>query len=376
MTANASTLQQFSLFGRKYELTVSLPAANGQGAELLTLASSAFEPEALRVTFDVYTPAFQAYWYADICVYNLDQGLTQKILNAAAPPQNTAQTDQPITQGVIVTLSAGYQQGAYGVIWKGVLFQPLWERENAVDFKLTLHCLTALDKYSRNFISGQYAAGMNQTQLLNNIMQQTTSGPAPIQAASGASVSKNLGAGQTFSRGVALFGNPKKYMDQTARSNNMQWWESNGGLNLGSPDEDIGVSSADPLVFTPPPLPGVNSSAPVIPSKNQGIIVGTPQQTQLGVSFRALLNPHVLVQKPLPKVKLDYTQLRLQKKQIGQLPGLLDQDGVYVVGGARFTGDNRGQEWYVDITGYTVVGNALGLFLGYAATAAKPGLNQ
>lgn len=371
-----STLQQFSLFGRKYELTVALPGTNG--AELITLASSDFGTsgnESLRVTFDVYTPAFQAYWYADICVYNLDQGLTQKIISAAAPPQPTGSvSQQAITQGVIVTLSAGYQNGAYGVIWKGVLFQPLWEREGTVDFKLTLHCVTALDKYSRNFISGQFAAGLNQTQLLNAIIAQTASTPAPIKAASANSLSKNLST-QVFARGITVFGNPKKYVDQIAQSNNMQWWESNGGLNIGSPVEDVAVTAADPLVFTPPPLPGVNSSAPVIPAKNQGIIVGTPQQTQAGVSFRALLDPRIRAEKPLQKVKLDYTQLILQKKQLGQLPGILDQNGTYIVGGVQFRGDTRGSEWYVEVTGYTVIGNSLAMFIGQSA-ATSGAMNQ
>lgn len=368
-----STLPQFALFGRAWEVTVALPGANG--AELVTLASSALGQngldESLRVTFDVYTPAFQAYWYADICIYNLDQGLTQKILNAAAPAQAS---QQQITQGVVVTLSAGYQNGAYGIIWKGVVFQPLWEREGAVDFKLTLHCVTALDKYSRNFISGAYAAGLNQTQLLNSIIAKTASGGSPIQPAGPNSISKNLSK-QAFGRGVTVFGNPKKYMDQIAQDNNMQWWESNKGLNLGSPDEDVAVSTGDPLIFSPPPLPGVNSAAPQVPAKNQGIIVDAPQQTQLGVSFRALLNPQVRVEKPLPRVQLDYTQLRLQKRQLGQLPGILDANGTYVVGGARFLGDTRGQAWYVDVTGYTIIGNALALFEGMSAAGA-PVMNQ
>jgi hypothetical protein len=379
VSANPQTLSQYSLFGRAYNVTVTLPAANGNGAQLITLASDQFEPEALRVTFDIFTPAFQVFWYADISIYNLDQDLTKQIVNAAAPTgnnnQNTSQST--VTQRVIVTVQAGYQNGMYGTIWQGPVFQPLWERENATDFRLILRCILGLDPLTRNFISGAYAAGMNQTTLLNRILQQTTNTDYPLQANSGA-ISPNLKPNSS-ARGITVFGNPRKYLNQIADDNNMQSWLSSHGLNLGSPEEDIAVNTNPPLVFTPPPLPGLNSTAPAIPNKNQGIIIGTPQQTQLGVSFRALLNPLVKVEKPLMKVKIDYTQLRLQKQQLGQLPGILDQDGTYVVGGARFTGDTRGPEWYTEVTGYTIVGNALALFLAAQAGTSsdqQPALNK
>jgi hypothetical protein len=374
MSTSAQPLSQYALFGRKYSITVALPSSDGTGANLITLASDSFEPEALRVTFDIYKPAFQVFWYADICIYNLDQDLTKQIVNAAAPTGNNSQNTSAtqITQRVICEVQAGYQNGNHGTIWKGPVFQPLWERENAVDFKLTLRCMIGPDPLTRNFISGAFAAGMNQTDFLNRIINLTSTSDYPVAPVSGKSISSNLSPNSLF-RGVTAFGNTGDYLQQIADSNNKQFWMSENGLNLGSPDEDVAVSAAAPLVFTPPPLPGLNSSAPAIPTKNQGIIIGTPQQTQLGVDFRALLNPQIKIEKPLMQVKIDNSQLRLQKKQIGQYPGLLDQDGTYIVGGARFVGDTRGTEWYVDITGYTIVGNALALF---QAAQAGTGVTQ
>lgn len=313
-----------SIFGRKYTLQVLNPTVSGD-TEIIKIADSDAEPDALRIVFDVYTPAVhEAYWYADIDIYNLDQNTTQKIIQPSTADLN---------QGQSVILRAGYKNGNYDVIWNGPVFQPLWVRENVTDYKVTLHCILGLDEISRVGINGSYAANTNQTDIIMDIIKKS--------GLHADNISPNISS-KKLPRGKAVFGSPAKYFTQIAEDNNLLWWLSNRGLSVGSPNEDLSVSGDPVIVYTP----------------DTGL-VGTPEQTQDGVNFTVFLDPRVQAKKPLMQVKLDQSSIRFQKKQIGQFPGLLDRDGVYVVGAVRHHGDSRGETWYTQITGYTRVGDSL-----------------
>lgn len=343
MSSSATNLTQLTQFGRKYQVQVLFPPDEGGNREVITITDSAFEPEALRVTFDVYTVAWQAFWYADIAIYNLDQQTTNKILGSGAPVASQA---PPIKQGMEVIVSAGYQNGNFGVIWDGFVLQPFWERVDVTDFKITLHCVVGLDLISQNSINKTYAAFTQQEEIVRGIANAAFR-KIPVDT-----ISKNLPQTQ-LPRGKTVFGSPAKYFTQAAEANDMQWWLSSRGLNMGKPDEDLAEVSRDNIiVYTP----------------DTGI-VGTPQQTQYGVSFRVLMDPRIVVKKPLMQVKIDNSTIRLQKWQINVLPGILDQDGIYVVAAARYLGDTRGQEWYTEVTGYTAVGGKLAML--QAAMAAS-----
>ena len=335
MSAGASstvptTLTQQALFGRKYQVKVSLPSADGSSQDVLVVTDSAFQPEALRATFDIYTPAIEAaFWYADICIYNLDQPTTQAILQ------------RPIKQGMSVTVAAGYQNGNYGVIWSGPVFQPFLERENVTDLKRTLHCILGLDELSRTAISGTYAAGTTQFDIINQIANQL------FTKNSKARISSNLKPGK-FPRGGVFFGNPHKYFADIAADNNMQYWLNPSGLTLGRADEDTPISTVD---FVYSPATG---------------IIGVPQQTQYGVNFKVLLDPRLQIVHPLPVVKIDNSSIRILKRQIGELIGVLDQDGEYIVVAARHYGDTRGEPWYTEISGVTSVGGKMAMMQAFA----------
>lgn len=308
------TGSQLPLFGRKYQITVQLPDSE----DLLTITDSSFEPQALRATFDIEQAALKSFWYAEICLYNLDQLTTDKLFS------------RPIKQGMIVTVSAGYLNGNYGVIWRGPVYQPLFDRENVVDFKITLNCILGLDQITRNFIAQPYAANTTQVELIQTLADTAFN---KIQAGKGA-VSPNVST-KKFPRGGVLFGSPDRHLSLWANDNNMQWWLSPNGLQFGRPDDDTPTSSVD-FVYSP-----------------QNGIINVPQQTQYGVDFRVLLDPRLLIARPLPVVKIDNSQIRQQKRVIGQLQNILDQDGEYIVSAVRHFGDTRGNDWYSDITGIT-----------------------
>lgn len=322
-----------SLYGRKYKLDIIL----GDGSKTITITDSSFEPEAIRITFDVYTPAWQEFWYADISIYNLDQQTTDQILGGNSTTSSSGATP-PIKQGMEVILSAGYQNGNFGVIWDGFVFQPMWERVDVVDFKITLHCIIGLDEISRNSINKTYAAFTNQEEIIRNIAA------ASFRPIAVDKLSTNLPTKQ-LPRGKTVFGSPRKYFDLIAQDSDMQWWLSSRGLSLGKVDEDTAGVSTDKIIeYTP----------------DTGII-GTPQQTQYGVNLRVLMDARIQARKPLMQVKINNISIRQQKWQINVLPGILDQDGIYIVGAVRYLGDTRGQEWYTDVTGYTAVGGKLAM---------------
>lgn len=347
------------LYGRKYNVTVALPGNNGNGdTQVITISDSDNEPEALRVTFDIQQRAFQVFWYADINIYNLDQATTQQLLGNQM-------------QDLVVTVSAGYQKGSYGVIWTGPVFQPLFERENATDFKVTLHCILGLVLERRNYIDKNFAAGITQADMMKQIADSAFV-KIPVQK-----ISNNLKKA-TLPRGKTVFGNPGRYFRQIAEDNNMQWWLGDKGLAMGFPDEDLPEQVSPELTFSPPLLPTPNTAGQPLSNPANGVIIGTPIQTQYGVFFRALLNPNVGVRIPIQKIKIDNALLRKQKLLLdpnGTGPAkisLLDQDGEYAVAGARFIGDTRGPSWYVDVDGYATTGDRLQMILA----GTKPNVNN
>lgn len=322
---SAAPVPGSNLYGRKYKLEVATPSASGTGTDVITVTDSDFEPEALRIVFDINMPAMYApYWYASIDIYNLDQATEEKLVAAGGD----------LAQGMSVKLQAGYQNGNFDIIWQGPVFQPLWVRENVVDYKITLHCILGLDELSRTAISGQYSAQTSQTEIILDMLRQV--GMKQDADLLSSSISK-----KPLIRGKSIFGSADNYLTQIAEDNNMVWFRGMEGVTVGSLND--GQTSAEPsTIYTP----------------DTGLI-GTPEQTQLGVDFTVLLDPRLKAQIPLMTVKLDQASIRFTKKQIGELPGLLDRDGVYVVGAVRHRGDSRGIPWYTEVTGYTKVGNAV-----------------
>jgi hypothetical protein len=317
------------LFGRRYNLQVVIPNSDGTGKTVITITDSSWEPEALRITFDVITSWWTTPWYADISIYNLDETTTAQLLSPT------------YQQGMEVILSAGYQAGqTYGVIWDGFVLQPLWERENQTDFKLTLHCMNWLGAVSSNWLNLMWPANVQQQKVVADIAAKSFH---PIGVGNITSTLTN----KSLPRGKVAFGNTGKPLAEIARDNNLQWWLGPKGLlNFtglsGTAGQTTPIDSTNPIVCAPP-----NSN-----SASDSAIIGTPVQTQLGLDLRLLLDARVQVKIPCMTVKVDNSSIRQLLYQAGQNPGLLNQDGVYAVIGARYHGDTRGNEWYTDVSGW------------------------
>ncbi len=313
------------LFGHKYDLTVTTV----QGDQIL-LSSDSWEPEALRITFDVRQTGYQATWDAEICVYNLNSATTQLL----------------ITQGAQVELNAGYQVGSnYGLIFSGIVFRVMFEKQDVTDYKLTMQCITGLEQYLNAVVN--LATGPFQTQ--QQIIAAMAAGAStPFQV----SHTNDKLAQQRLPCPKVMFGNPKKYIENIARQNNLTWTATANGLyienfNLATPTADLTYSPLIPIGDTTTvPIPGVTYS-----------IQGTPQQIDQGVVFRVNLDARVQIKLPPMGVKIDNTVIRQQPVQFGSFPPILSQDGIYAVAGIRHIGDSYGASlWTTEIHG--VITNA------------------
>jgi hypothetical protein len=335
------------LFGRRYQLQVKAPPQNGNQT-VITITDSAWEPEALRITFDIQQVWWHIFWVATICIYNPNEQLANFLLtqgqnSTSNPSANSSGQAVPMQQGMEVILTAGYQSpGHSGVIWDGYVLQPMFERENQTDFKVTLNCIIGLNQDSRNTIgttigSGVYAAGIQQQEIVAAIASKAYH---PIST-TGTSIPSSLT--KTLPRGKVVFGRPSKYLSEIARDNNMRsWLDAKGVFNMVDLNKSIPTTA---LVYTP----------------TTGV-VGTPVQTQFGANVRLLLDPRVTVKNPPMAIQINNAIIRQLQKQVGDLPSslsILSQDGVYVVIGTRYLGDTRGQEWYTDVTGWLTAAEKL-----------------
>lgn len=308
-----STEQQNTLFGRKWKVSVYL-----DDGDILEISNSDYEVQsgALRVTFKIDKPGYQAYYWGDIVIYNLN-GPTESMI---------------IKEGNRVVVEAGYINGSYGKIFDGKVFQMFRERENVVDYKLTLHCLDGLGIFDNNFVAFTVYAGSDQRSHLENVASQATN---PIELGV---VSGNINT-QALPRGKTFFGQPKDYFRQIAGYNNAQVYVNDNLVHITRLADGADMSPSEAIVITP-----------------KTGLVGTPQVTQDGIHFKVLLNPLLKIVNPTMLVKLDMTAIQQQLLQFGQYPTILDKNGIYQVVKIMHSGDTRGNDWYTEVVACTSAG--------------------
>ena len=196
---------------RKWQILVSKTTDNGEGAEVLNISDSKLDGRiadgygALRVTFHIEKIGYQAINYADISIYNL------------TPHTATAL----IEEGMQVVVNAGYQEGGYGTIFKGTIFQPIRYKENVVDEVLTLHSIDGLNLLDNDFVMGSLEAGSKAQDHIEYAAKNADT-QIPIQYITpGFKVAE-------LPRGKVFFGEPRKYFNDAALDNNAQWFVEDG----------------------------------------------------------------------------------------------------------------------------------------------------
>lgn len=343
------------LWGQAWTLTVQYVAAGVTYVE--TISTNAWEPESLRITFEVTKAIISTpWWYADIVIYNLDNPAIQNILKGAT----------------WVTLSAGFQTGPTqaGVIWDGPVFQILYDKEDIVDSRVTLHCISSPLMMAQPL---SFSLGINGTQQDLIAKMATANGLATLSTKNGnmSPHAQTVTNAKQYPRGNTMFNVMGWYMDLIAQDQNLSTYRDGRGAYLtevAAPNAPLPTPS---LVYCPPFSFTAATAAQVnLPGTATDItqtIIGTPRQTAQGVIFTVLLDPRLIASTPPIAVQLTntlFSQYLVSPSQgSGNLPTPYSTDQgspssanlVFYVTQVRHVGDSRGNDWYTEVIGYNTV---------------------
>ena len=310
-----------SYFGRAWSLAITLQATG----ESWTIPDGS-GGEVLKCTFDIEQQTNSAYWFADIAVYNFLPSMAKVI-----------------QQGDAVTLTAGYNDPGSGVIFTGTVYQPLWERANETDYKLTLHCLVGLFEDQLGKVQTTIAAGLSQAAGVRQVVAAVNAANPGKPVLRIEALDPSLET-KPYPRGVPVSGLARLYFDQVAIDNQMQCWIGWNGLNIRPLYSD---SDTPDIIYAPPYSQLSNTeTSDGATGGTKYTLIGTPQQTQLGVNFRTLLDSKVGLGQ---LVKLENVLAQRLPQIPNQFQALYFPDGLYIIAGIRHRGDTRSNDWYTDI---------------------------
>ncbi len=224
-----------------------------------------------------------------------------------------------------VTLQAGYE-GNVGVIFDGLIKQARIGAENGTDSILTLNAADGDRAYNFGVVSTTLAAGSTPADHL----RAAAAGMEPHGVALG--YVPDLPATK-LARGKVIHGMARDHLRQATRSSGCTWSIQDGRVQV------VPRTSF---------LPGTA----VVLSSGTGLI-GTPEQTDKGITARCLLNPNLRV-GGLVKIEADIAEAdRSTTASSGSAPAApaeLSSSGIYRLLAVDFVGDTFGSDWYADLT--------------------------
>ncbi len=312
-------VKDMNLFGRRWKVKLLIPndsvqddwlgdGTSTEGWKEYTFSDSSDEDRSVRATFKIQKYGWVTPNFSEVSVYNLDF--------------NTF--NMAFMKGMRVIVEAGYVNGWYGVILDSPVFQPIWERENGIDYKLTFRCIDTDGLLDENWVNGVVGALTHQKNCVAEIGARAKKKFVP-KISSAISEKKYI-------RGKTFCGDVKFYLRQIALDN---------GMTISAVDNKIYLSKVQ-VDFDQVPVMEF--------SLKEGGLIGTPVQTQDGITFTCLLNPKIQVFKEAPMlVKLNLESLKNYKISWSQPFSRLDESGVYKVLGVTHYGDTRGNNWYSEV---------------------------
>lgn len=283
-------------FGRECKLDVFDSDLNG------------IDLSALRIKFSIKKTGVMTPNMADIRVYNLADSTATLIRK----------------QFKKVVLQAGYA-GNIGTIFQGNIQQVIIGRESSTDTFIDIVAMDGGFAYNYAVVNGTLAAGASLED--------------QVSAAIGSMNSKGVTAGysdlnttEKLPRGKVMFSPSKNVLKDIMDSSDRDWSIQDGKVNI---------------LRRKTYLPGE-----IVYLSSKTGMIGTPQQTNIGVNLKCLLNPNL---KVTGRVQIDNRSVARFKINIGEKPGPenyeppQNADGVYYLFVVEHLGDTRGIEWYSNL---------------------------
>lgn len=276
----------------------------GAGSQALDLSS-------LHFTFNIEAAVVDTPKTAYVRVYNLSPDTARTVTK----------------EGTQLFLSAGYD-GNFNTIFNGQIIQSRIGRENGTDTYLDITAADGDYVYNFGTVNFSMSAGSDVIGRIGQISTAAGVKLGTIQAPV---------TGAKLARGVAFFGLARDHLRAQCATIGANWCVSDGQLDIIA---EGGYKSGD--------IPAINAATGMI---------GVPEQTEIGISARCLLNPNL--QQNL-RVQLDNASIRqyqLQtnidaQAQASFVPSL-SADGIYKILYVNHHGDTREQDWYTDFVAYS-----------------------
>jgi hypothetical protein len=269
-------------------------------------SGNALDLSALQIRFTVASAVIQTPRLLEARIYNLSD-------------QTTSTIQQEFTR---VQLSAGYQDGPFGLIFSGTICNFRRGKESTVDSYLDLVATDGDAAYNQSTVSQSLAAGWTPADVQKTLVQSMKGimlGNSPELATTQAP------------RGKVLYGMTRDHLRQFGDANNLDWSIENGQINFV------------------PRGPGYIPGEAIVLSSGTGMI-GIPEQTIDGVNVRTLLNPNIRTGRVLQIDNSSIASTQFNQTvgtDVSRLPDL-SRDGLYKVYSLRHTGELRSQAWYTD----------------------------
>ncbi len=244
-----------------------------------------------------------------------------------------------------VQLSAGYEQGNFGLIFQGTIKQFQIGREGPTDTFLDIFAADGDIGYNNAIVNQSLAAGQTPLQVATKL--GTLLGAGSPDFGSLTTTAKNTPS----IRGQVLFGMARARMRNLASHLDASWSIQNGQVVM--------IDNT-----------GYRDGTVVDLNINTGLI-GVPVQTDGGLTVTSLLNSrfrvgcqvHLNNDEVNQLIQNSPTNTPYNRWAAVQLIAPIDADGLYRAFVITHTGDSRGQDWYSHLTLLSVTpnpGNRLG----------------
>lgn len=258
---------------------------------------------ALRCTFSIEKSVNETPNYAQIVLYNL-----------------AASSIAQIKAGDKVILSAGYENGNFGMIFTGEIVQPYITREGGTDTLLHLIC-----QDGDVFLNSAFTAKtLEKGSTIKDVVDTCATLPQR-------KISDKITSGDAYIRGKVLFGQSASYLKGVAQATDTQFFVS---------DEEISIVGAEDY----------EDGLAVDLNADTGL-VGDPNQTDDGVSAKCLINPSI---KLNTLVHIDASAIVAKAVTNAESKvSSFSANGVYRVVKLTYEGDTDGDAWYCNFDAIT-----------------------